>query len=39
LVDATALREGNLQKITSAARELVRAVASAREALRAKKAS
>lgn len=39
LVDATALREGNLQKITTAARELVRAVASAREALRAKKAS
>lgn len=30
LVDATALREGNLQKITSAARELVNAVASAR---------
>lgn len=39
LVDATALREGNLQKITAAARELVKAVASAREALRAKKAS
>jgi 2-dehydro-3-deoxyphosphogluconate aldolase/(4S)-4-hydroxy-2-oxoglutarate aldolase len=39
LVDATALREGNLQKITAAARELVTAVASAREALRAKKAS
>ena len=30
LVDATALREGNLEKITSAARELVQAVASAR---------
>ena len=39
LVDAAALREGNLQKITAAARELVKAVASAREALRAKKAS
>ena len=38
LVDAVALREGNLQKITSAARELVNAVASAREALRAKAA-
>jgi 2-dehydro-3-deoxyphosphogluconate aldolase / (4S)-4-hydroxy-2-oxoglutarate aldolase len=33
LVDATALREGNLQKITSAARELVNAVASARASL------
>lgn len=30
LVDATALREGNLERITSAARELVQAVASAR---------
>ena len=30
LVDAAALREGNLEKITSAARELVQAVASAR---------
>jgi 2-dehydro-3-deoxyphosphogluconate aldolase / (4S)-4-hydroxy-2-oxoglutarate aldolase len=39
LVDAAALREGNLQKITSAARELVSAVASAREAVRPKKAS
>ena len=39
LVDAAALREGNLQKITSAARELVSAVASAREAVRQKKAS
>ncbi len=39
LVDATALREGNLEKITSAARELVNAVASARAALRNKKAS
>ena len=36
LVDATALREGNLQKITGAARELVNAVSSARQALRAK---
>jgi 2-dehydro-3-deoxyphosphogluconate aldolase / (4S)-4-hydroxy-2-oxoglutarate aldolase len=33
LVDAAALREGNLEKITSAARELVRAVVSARAAL------
>ena len=33
IVDATALREKNLDKITSAARELVKAVASAREAL------
>lgn len=32
LVDATALREGNLDKITSAARELMTVVASAREA-------
>ena len=39
LVDAAALREGNLQKITSAARELVSAVASAREAVRQKKVS
>jgi 2-dehydro-3-deoxyphosphogluconate aldolase/(4S)-4-hydroxy-2-oxoglutarate aldolase len=38
LVDATALREGNFEKITSAARELVDAVASARKALREKKA-
>jgi 2-dehydro-3-deoxyphosphogluconate aldolase / (4S)-4-hydroxy-2-oxoglutarate aldolase len=38
LVDATALREGNLEKITTAARELVDAVASARKALREKKA-
>jgi 2-dehydro-3-deoxyphosphogluconate aldolase / (4S)-4-hydroxy-2-oxoglutarate aldolase len=38
LVDAAALREGNLQKITSAARDLVNAVASAREAARHKKA-
>jgi 2-dehydro-3-deoxyphosphogluconate aldolase / (4S)-4-hydroxy-2-oxoglutarate aldolase len=38
LVDAAALREGNLQKITAAARELVNAVSSAREALRAKAA-
>lgn len=33
LVDAKALRDGNLEKITSAARELVHAVAMAREAL------
>jgi 2-dehydro-3-deoxyphosphogluconate aldolase/(4S)-4-hydroxy-2-oxoglutarate aldolase len=33
LVDAAALRMGNLDKITSAARELVQAVVSAREAL------
>jgi len=33
LIDATALRERNLDKITLAARELVNAVASAREAL------
>ncbi len=39
LVDATALREGNLGKITAAARELVNAVASARAALGKKKAS
>jgi 2-dehydro-3-deoxyphosphogluconate aldolase/(4S)-4-hydroxy-2-oxoglutarate aldolase len=39
LVDAAALREGNLEKITNAARELVNAVTSAREALKAKKAS
>lgn len=39
LVDATALREGNLQKITNAAQELVNAVSSARAALKAKKAS
>ena len=38
LVDATALREGNLEKITTAARELVTAVATARAA-RGKKAS
>jgi 2-dehydro-3-deoxyphosphogluconate aldolase / (4S)-4-hydroxy-2-oxoglutarate aldolase len=38
LVDAAALREGNLEKITAAARELVDAVASARQALREKKA-
>jgi 2-dehydro-3-deoxyphosphogluconate aldolase/(4S)-4-hydroxy-2-oxoglutarate aldolase len=38
LVDATALREGNLEKITTAARELVDAVASARKTLREKKA-
>lgn len=38
LVDAAALREGNLEKITGAARELVTAVATARAA-RGKKAS
>ena len=39
LVDVTALREGNLEKITAAARELVTAVLNARNALRGKKAS
>jgi len=39
LVDAVALHEGNLQKITAAAQELVSAVNSARGALRSKKAS
>lgn len=39
LVDATALHEGNLEKITAAARELVNAVASARAAVKSKKAS
>jgi 2-dehydro-3-deoxyphosphogluconate aldolase / (4S)-4-hydroxy-2-oxoglutarate aldolase len=38
LVDATALREGNLEKIVSAARELVKAVTIARAELREKKA-
>ena len=38
LVDATALREGNLEKITGAGKELLEAVATARAALR-KKAS
>jgi len=38
LVDATALREGNLEKITTAAKELVQAVASARSAKSEKKA-
>ena len=37
LVDATALRNGNLAKITAAARELVHAVVSARETLVEKK--
>src|ERR1700741_2507318 len=37
LVDAAALREGNLEKITSAAKELVEAVASARPAKSEKK--
>ena len=36
LVDAKALRDGNLEKITSAARELVQAVSSARSAIFAK---
>jgi 2-dehydro-3-deoxyphosphogluconate aldolase/(4S)-4-hydroxy-2-oxoglutarate aldolase len=39
LVDAAALREGNLEKITNAARELVNAVTSARATLESKKAS
>jgi 2-dehydro-3-deoxyphosphogluconate aldolase/(4S)-4-hydroxy-2-oxoglutarate aldolase len=39
LVDATALREGKLEKITAAAQELVNAVISARAALPKKKAS
>lgn len=39
LVDAKALREGNLEKIATAARELVNAVASARAALTSNKAS
>jgi 2-dehydro-3-deoxyphosphogluconate aldolase / (4S)-4-hydroxy-2-oxoglutarate aldolase len=39
LVDATALREGNLEKIANAARELSKAVASARAARKSKKAS
>lgn len=38
LVDEKALREGNLQKITAAAQELVHAVNAARAALRDKKA-
>lgn len=37
LIDAVALREGNLEKISAAARELVQAVISARAALRDKK--
>jgi 2-dehydro-3-deoxyphosphogluconate aldolase/(4S)-4-hydroxy-2-oxoglutarate aldolase len=37
LVDAAALREGNLEKISAAAQELVQAVISARAALREKK--
>ncbi len=39
LVDAVALREGNLEKISAAAQELVQAVISARAALRDKKPS
>src|ERR1700758_5039967 len=38
LVNATALREGNLEKITNAAKELVQAVASARSGKSEKKA-
>ena len=38
LIDAKALREGNLEKVSSAAQELVHAVNSARAALREKKA-
>jgi 2-dehydro-3-deoxyphosphogluconate aldolase/(4S)-4-hydroxy-2-oxoglutarate aldolase len=38
LVDPVALREGDLEKITSAARELVQTVSAARAALREKKA-
>jgi 2-dehydro-3-deoxyphosphogluconate aldolase/(4S)-4-hydroxy-2-oxoglutarate aldolase len=37
LVDAVALREGNLEKISAAAQELVQAVISARAVLREKK--
>jgi 2-dehydro-3-deoxyphosphogluconate aldolase / (4S)-4-hydroxy-2-oxoglutarate aldolase len=37
LVDATALHEGNLEKISAAARELLSAVASARAAAGDKK--
>jgi 2-dehydro-3-deoxyphosphogluconate aldolase/(4S)-4-hydroxy-2-oxoglutarate aldolase len=37
LVDAAALREGNLEKIATAARELVQAVASARSTKSEKK--
>jgi len=39
LVDAAALRDGNLEKIATAARELVTAVSTARATLRSKKAS
>lgn len=39
LVDAAALREGNLEKIIAGARDLVQAVASARTALKQEKAS
>jgi len=39
LVDAAALREGNLEKISTAARELVTAVSTARASLKSKKAS
>ena len=39
LVDVAALREGNLEKVSAAARELVHAVTAARGAIRNKKAS
>ena len=39
LVDVAALREGNLEKVSTAARELVNAVTAARGAIRNKKAS
>jgi 2-dehydro-3-deoxyphosphogluconate aldolase / (4S)-4-hydroxy-2-oxoglutarate aldolase len=39
LVDVAALREGNLEKVSAAARELVNAVTAARGAIRNKKAS
>ncbi len=39
LVDVIALREGNLEKISAAARELVDAVSSARSSIRSRKAS
>ena len=39
LVDAAALRDGNLEKIATAARELVTAVSTARATLRSRKAS
>ncbi|HKT89555.1 MAG TPA: bifunctional 4-hydroxy-2-oxoglutarate aldolase/2-dehydro-3-deoxy-phosphogluconate aldolase [Candidatus Sulfotelmatobacter sp.] len=39
LVDATALREGNLEKITASAKELVSAVSTARAASKSKKSA